>query len=55
MTAADLHLHSSSDGEFSPRQVVQMAKAHSLDLVALTDHDTLAGLGRLWCWRKSTP
>ncbi|HOB34461.1 MAG: PHP domain-containing protein [Firmicutes bacterium] len=46
MTAADLHLHSSaSDGEFSPRQVVQMAKAHGLDLVALTDHDTLAGVG----------
>ena len=41
----DLHLHSTaSDGEFSPDEVVRRAKAEGLEAVALTDHDTVAGL-----------
>ncbi len=40
----DLHTHSlKSDGRGSPRQVMQEAKAAGLDIVALTDHDTVAG------------
>jgi len=41
----DLHLHSSaSDGCDSPRRVMQRARAAGLQAVALTDHDTVAGL-----------
>ncbi|HET8625040.1 MAG TPA: PHP domain-containing protein [Gemmatimonadales bacterium] len=41
----DLHLHSSaSDGAFPPAAVIQRAAAAGLKAVALTDHDTLAGV-----------
>jgi predicted metal-dependent phosphoesterase TrpH len=40
----DLHVHSAaSDGTDSPTEVVQNAVAAGLDVIALTDHDTLAG------------
>lgn len=43
--AADLHLHTTaSDGEFTPSQVVAFARVAKLDAVAITDHDTLAGV-----------
>lgn len=42
---ADLHVHSTaSDGEFTPSQVVHLARQAGLAAVALTDHDTFAGL-----------
>jgi predicted metal-dependent phosphoesterase TrpH len=42
---ADLHTHSTaSDGAFTPSQVVARARAARLSAVALTDHDTLAGV-----------
>jgi predicted metal-dependent phosphoesterase TrpH len=42
---ADLHCHSSaSDGTRSPAEVVARAAAAGLDVVALTDHDTTAGI-----------
>jgi len=41
----DLHTHSTaSDGELSPAALVQLARASGLDAIALTDHDTVAGL-----------
>jgi predicted metal-dependent phosphoesterase TrpH len=41
----DLHLHSSaSDGAFPPATVIRRAAAAGLSAVALTDHDTLAGV-----------
>lgn len=41
----DLHLHSTaSDGVYTPAKVMQMAAARGLAAVALTDHDTVAGL-----------
>ena len=41
----DLHAHSTaSDGMFSPRSLVRLAKETGLSAVALTDHDTLEGL-----------
>lgn len=41
----DLHLHSTaSDGSLSPAAVVHRAAAAGLRAVALTDHDTLAGV-----------
>jgi 3',5'-nucleoside bisphosphate phosphatase len=41
----DLHSHSAaSDGTDPPAEVVARARAAGLDVLALTDHDTLAGL-----------
>lgn len=41
----DLHVHSSaSDGAYPPREVVERAAEVGLKAVALTDHDTTAGL-----------
>ncbi|MBC9956058.1 PHP domain-containing protein [Yimella sp. cx-51] len=40
----DLHTHSTeSDGTESPAQVMESARAAGLDVVALTDHDRVAG------------
>jgi len=42
---ADLHIHTSaSDGTNSPREVVRLAAAARLDVVAITDHDTVDGI-----------
>ncbi|MBI2318478.1 MAG: PHP domain-containing protein [Betaproteobacteria bacterium] len=41
----DLHCHSSaSDGLLSPRDLVLRARANGVDVLALTDHDEVAGL-----------
>ena len=40
----DLHSHSTaSDGTDPPAEVMRRARAAGLDVIALTDHDTLAG------------
>ena len=42
---ADLHIHSTaSDGRYSPAEIVNMAAAAGLTIMALTDHDTIDGL-----------
>jgi hypothetical protein len=42
---ADLHIHSTaSDGRYSPAEIVNMAAAAGLTVMALTDHDTIDGL-----------
>ena len=41
----DLHCHSTcSDGTYAPTEVVQRAQAAGVKVLALTDHDTLAGI-----------
>jgi len=41
----DLHAHSSaSDGSYSPEALVAMAVERDLSVLALTDHDTIAGV-----------
>ncbi|MDR2392910.1 MAG: PHP domain-containing protein [Treponema sp.] len=41
----DLHTHSSaSDGSLSPAQLIENARQQGLSALALTDHDTIAGL-----------
>lgn len=41
----DLHCHSTcSDGTYAPTEVVQRAQAAGVNVLALTDHDTLAGI-----------
>ena len=45
MARLDLHMHSTcSDGTKPPEWVVQRAAANGAELIALTDHDTLAGV-----------
>jgi len=42
----DLHTHSTaSDGTYSPAELVKLAKDIGLSALALTDHDTVEGLG----------
>jgi predicted metal-dependent phosphoesterase TrpH len=42
---ADLHIHTTeSDGDYSPSQVVALARQAGLLAVAITDHDTLAAV-----------
>ncbi|HEX4613607.1 MAG TPA: PHP domain-containing protein [Urbifossiella sp.] len=42
---ADLHVHTTaSDGEYTPSQVAALAREAGLKAVAVTDHDTLAGV-----------
>ncbi|MBV9124318.1 MAG: PHP domain-containing protein [Planctomycetes bacterium] len=42
----DLHLHTTfSDGLYSPAQVVDLGRRSGLAGLAITDHDTVAGLG----------
>jgi predicted metal-dependent phosphoesterase TrpH len=41
----DLHIHTTfSDGTYTPAQVVDLAKRSGLPALAITDHDTLAGI-----------
>jgi 3',5'-nucleoside bisphosphate phosphatase len=42
---ADLHLHTTaSDGQLRPSELVQLARKHHLNTIAITDHDTTDGL-----------
>lgn len=42
---ADLHLHTSaSDGKLTPKEVVDEAIKANLNIMAVTDHDTIAGV-----------
>src|SRR5438270_822972 len=42
---ADLHLHTTcSDGAYTPAQVVDLARRSGLAAIAITDHDTIAGI-----------
>ncbi len=42
---ADLHLHTThSDGTYTPGQLIDLARRSGLAAVAVTDHDTLAGV-----------
>ncbi|MFC1513007.1 PHP domain-containing protein [Thermodesulfobacteriota bacterium] len=45
MNGIDLHIHSTySDGTNSPTELVELARQGELQAIALTDHDTTAGL-----------
>ena len=50
---ADLHIHTTaSDGLLSPAEVVQMAKQAGLAAIAITDHDTVAGITEAQEWAQ---
>ena len=41
----DLHIHSTaSDGEYGPAEVVELAHSVGLEVIAVTDHDTVGGI-----------
>ena len=41
----DLHVHTNkSDGEYAPLKIVKMAKDNNVDVLAITDHDTVDGV-----------
>ena len=45
LVKADLHTHTkASDGRHTPAELVKMAKEKGLEAVAVTDHDTVAGI-----------
>lgn len=42
---ADLHTHTTaSDGQYTPSELVRLAKERGLEALAVTDHDTIAGV-----------
>ena len=45
----DFHAHTnaSSDGDYPPNVVAELARAEGLDFVTITDHNTIAGLSEL--------
>lgn len=44
MSKADLHIHTTaSDGKATPREILHLADEHELDLISITDHDTILG------------
>ena len=52
----DLHTHSNkSDGSYSPGELVKLAVEKNLSAIALTDHDTVAGLEEACEAAKSLP
>ncbi|MBR3663290.1 MAG: PHP domain-containing protein [Desulfovibrio sp.] len=47
MSSIDLHTHTAfSDGSDQPEELIKRAKALGLSAIAITDHDTCAGLSR---------
>lgn len=41
----DLHVHTTaSDGQYTPTEIIEKAKNHNISVIAITDHDTVAGL-----------
>lgn len=48
MGKADLHLHTTaSDGQSEPEEIPALARAHHLEIISVTDHDTLGGYDRI--------
>ena len=42
---ADLHTHTTaSDGQYTPTELVRLAKQRGIQVLAVTDHDTIAGV-----------
>ena len=47
---ADLHTHTTaSDGQYTPTELVHLAKQHGIQILAVTDHDTIDGVNEAQC------
>ena len=41
----DMHTHTNySDGDYSPKELIELAKKENIKIMAITDHDTLEGI-----------
>ena len=48
MTKADLHIHSTvSDGSVTIAEIIRIAKERELDIISITDHDTISHLSQI--------
>ena len=55
MSYIDLHVHSTaSDGTYTPTQLVEYALQKGLAAIAVTDHDTVAGLDEAFSAARGT-
>ena len=53
---ADLHLHTTaSDGRLAPKELVSLAVKVGLDVIAITDHDTIDGIAPALAAAKTIP
>lgn len=44
----DLHMHTSfSDGEYSPKELIEKAYAEKIEVISITDHDTIKAYQQL--------
>ena len=45
----DLHMHSlySDDGELSPEDIIKIGKKEGMDIMALTDHNSVKGVDEM--------
>lgn len=42
---SDLHTHTTaSDGQYTPAELVELANNHGIEVLAVTDHDTVSGI-----------
>ena len=43
MSKLDLHIHSaaSDDGEYTPQEIIAMSRAQGMELIAITDHNSV--------------
>jgi predicted metal-dependent phosphoesterase TrpH len=56
MLKADLHLHTTaSDGRLEPKDIVSLAVKVGLDVIAITDHDTVDGIAPALAAAKAFP
>lgn len=56
MPGADLHLHTTcSDGTLGPAEIVRRAAAAGLEVIAITDHDTVDGLAEAFATARELP
>lgn len=46
MNKIDLHIHTNNslDADFTPKEIIEMAKVASLEIIAIADHDTTMGV-----------
>ena len=53
---ADLHTHTTaSDGQYTPSQLAAKALAAGIQILAVTDHDTMDGAEEATMWFSGTP
>jgi predicted metal-dependent phosphoesterase TrpH len=56
MKQIDLHIHTNaSDGDYSPKEIIDLAIQKRMKIIAITDHDTISGLEEAIFYSKNKP